>query len=167
MNYYDFFTDAMLDAAINIPINFDKFQVDPNLDLESLFTNPVAFAPLEDAIFAAPVEDPVDFNIDDWLNSLPVQSPTPAPESSAPEAQSEDTPPTPSTDSEHTPEQEACCPEYEDMELHDALPILLDAAINIPINFDEFQVDPNLDLESLFTNPVAFAPLEEIGRAHV
>ena len=95
MNYYDFFTDTMLDAAINIPINFDEFQVDPNLDLKSLFTNPVAFAPLEDAIFAAPVEDPVDFNIDNWLNSLPVQSLTPAPELSAPEAQNEDTPPTP------------------------------------------------------------------------
>ena len=121
MNHYDFFTDAMLDAAINIPINFNEFQVDPNLDLESLFTNPVTFTPLEDAIFATPVEDPVDFNIDDWLNSLPVQSPTPTPELSAPEAQNEDMPPTPSTDLEHTPEQEACCPEYEYMELHDAI----------------------------------------------
>ena len=121
MNHYDFFTNAMLDAAINIPINFDNFQVDPNLDLESLFTNPIAFTPLEDAIFAAPIEDPVDFNIDNWLNSLPVQSLTPALESSALEAQNKDTPPTPSTDLEHTPEQEACCPKYKYMELHDAI----------------------------------------------
>ena len=124
MNHYDFFTDAMLDTAINIPINFDNFQVDPNLDLESLFTNPVAFAPLEDTIFTAPVEDPIDFNIDNWLKSLPVQSPTPTPELSAPEAQNKDTPPTPSTDLEHTPEQEACCPNYKYMELHNTIHLL-------------------------------------------
>ena len=126
MNYYDFFTDAMLDAAINIPINFDDFQVNPNLDLKSLFTNPIAFAPLEDAIFNAPIEDPVNFNIDNWLNSLPVQSPTPAPELSILEAQNKDTPhsnseSTPSTDMEHTPEQEECCSNYEYMELHKAI----------------------------------------------
>ena len=121
MNHYDFFTNAMLDAAINIPINFNDFQVDPNLDLKSLFTNPAAFTPLEDAIFVAPIKDPVDFNIDNWLNSLPVQSPTPAPELSAPEAQNEDTPSTPSTNMEHTPEQEACCPDYEYMDLHNMI----------------------------------------------
>ena len=124
MNHYDFFTNTMLDATINIPINFDDFQVDPNLDLESLFTNPVAFAPLKDTVFATPIKDPVNFNIDDWLNSLPVQSLTPAPELSTLEAQNKDMPSTPSTGMEHTPEQEACCPNYEYMDLHDAIHLL-------------------------------------------
>ena len=126
MNYYDFFTDTMLSAAINIPINFDNFQVDPNLDLESLFTNPVTFTPLEDTVFDAPIEDPVESNIDNQLNSLPVQSPTPALELSTLGAQNEDTPhsnseSTPSTDMEHTPEQEECCSDYEYMELHNVI----------------------------------------------
>ena len=58
MNFYNFFTDTMLNATINVPINFDNFQVDPNLDLKSLFTNPVAFAPLKDAIFTTPLKMP-------------------------------------------------------------------------------------------------------------
>ena len=125
MNHYNFFTDTMLDAAINIPINFNDFWVDPNLDLKSLFTNPATFTPLKDAIFAAPIGGPVNFNINDWLNSLPVQMPTPAPEMSALEAQNEDTPhssleSTPNTDKEHTPEQEECCSNYKYMDLHDA-----------------------------------------------
>jgi hypothetical protein len=66
MQTYGFNIDAMLNDAINNPINFDEFVVDPNTDWEQLLSGS---AP-------APVESMDDFDIDAWLNGLPTQPPS-------------------------------------------------------------------------------------------